>query len=283
MAYWIFQANPDRYRLIDALRATSEGDEKLWQVNQHKTEIHIGDSAAIWQSGRAAGIYAIAEVTSEPEMLPADGDPYWVDERERVTPHLRVRLRIRRLLLERPLPRGYLREDPKLRELSILRQAQGTNFLVTEEEWERIARLAEISPPDPVPTPMDAHLDVAEVHLRSALARDLTQIAPDLVPYFEDRLEEYPVPGGRIDLLCKDGQGQPVIIELKRHNWDVDKTIGQVARYMGWARTTLASGGPVRAILLLFDDGVVDPRLEAAKEAVPGLEIKRYSISFHVK
>lgn len=58
MRYWIFQANPKIYRLEEALMDDSA--KWNWQVNQHKSEIHRGDRAALWLSGTDAGIYAVA-------------------------------------------------------------------------------------------------------------------------------------------------------------------------------------------------------------------------------
>jgi len=277
MAFWIFQADPKRYRLLEAL---ADADEIVWEVNQHGREIHMGDGVLIWQAGPNAGIYALAEVASEP-AAETDRDPHWAEtERERMAePRPRVGLKISQLLLDRPLLRSELRDDPALQSLSILRFAQGTNFPVSQEEWDRLLELMNVGAEPKEDLPHDAALDVAETHLRQALARNLSQIEPGLSPMFAERVEEYPVPGGRIDLLCKDSNETPVVIELKRHHWDSDKAIGQIARYMGWAKKTLTEDGRVRGILLILDQGDVSQRLENAVEAVPGLEVKRYSIS----
>ena len=277
MAFWIFQADPKRYRLLEAL---VDADEIVWEVNQHGREIHMGDGVLIWQAGPNAGIYALAEVASEP-AAETDRDPHWAEtERERMAePRPRVRLKISQLLLDRPLLRSELRDDPALQSLSILRFAQGTNFPVSQEEWDRLLELMNVGAEPKEDLPHDAALDVAETHLRQALARNLSQIEPGLSPLFAERIEEYPVPGGRIDLLCKDTHETPVVIELKRQHWDSDKAIGQIARYMGWAKKTLTEDGRVRGILLVLDQGDVSQRLEDAVAAVPGLEVKRYSIS----
>ena len=280
MVFWIFQADPKRYRLLDAL---ADLDEIVWEVNQHLREIHAGDGVLIWQAGAEAGIYGIGEVATEPAPMPAH-DPYWTeDEGERAAqPKPRVKLRVTQRLLDRPLLRSELRQDPSLQSLSILRFAQGTNFPVSEEEWTRLQELLGLGPKPLEYAAQEASLDLAETHLRQALARDLNQVEPGLVPLFAERVEEYPIPGGRIDLLCKDQQETPVVIELKRHHWDTDKAVGQIVRYMGWVKRTLTDGGSVRGILLVLDEGEPDPRLEDAAAAVPGLEVRRYSISFKI-
>ena len=60
--YWIFQGNPDIYNITNALKAAHL---KSWKVAAHKENIAIGDKVIIWQTGKDAGCYALAEVTSE--------------------------------------------------------------------------------------------------------------------------------------------------------------------------------------------------------------------------
>jgi predicted RNA-binding protein with PUA-like domain len=283
MSYWIFQASPDAYKLIDALAALS--DNWVWEVNQHASEIHSGDKAMIWKAGEESGVYALAEVTSEPEMR-LDEDVHWVDKARGQTPSLRVTIRITARFLEKPLLRSQLKLDPQLEKLSILRFAQGTNFPVTETEWAHLTDLLGIDTEaigTHVGTAADGGLDIAEIHLRQALAKNLNQIEMGLTPFFEEKVEEYPVPNGRIDLLCKDQTGVPVVVELKRHQWDTHKSVGQIAGYMGWAKQNIAAGGHVRGILLVLDEGDMPARIEAAVPAVPGLEVRRYSISISIK
>ena len=47
---------------------------------------------------------------------------------------------------------------------------------------------------------------------------------------------------GRSDLICTDEHGDLVVIELKR-GMTSDETIGQVLRYVGWARENIAKEG----------------------------------------
>jgi RecB family endonuclease NucS len=172
--------------------------------------------------------------------------------------------------------------DPRLSSLSILRFAQGTNFPVSDDEWARLQELLGVAEVVMLDIP-DPGLDVAEIHLRQALARNLSQVESGLEPFFPERYEEYPVPGGRIDLLCKDVGGVPVVVELKRNHWDADKAVGQVARYMGWAKEAISDDGNVRGILLVLDEAIHDKKLETAVKVIPGLELKRYSIAFKVQ
>jgi predicted RNA-binding protein with PUA-like domain len=278
VAYWIFQANPKIYRLAEAL---CDLDRIAWRVNQHTSEIHTGDEVLLWQAGPQAGIYALAVVESEPEKF-TDDDPYWRDPSLHRTPKLGTWLRITCRFLDRPVLRSDLLKDPALGNLSILKFTQGTNFPVSPEEWGHVMELLGIQPRPPLPAEAGEPLDVRETHLRSALAKNLALIEAGLSAYFEERLEEYPVPHGRIDLLCRDVDDVPVVVELKGDQWDVDKAVGQIARYMGWAKRTLAGGGRVRGILVVSGETASDPKLADVKEALPGLDVRSYRITFEM-
>ena len=70
--YWLFQANPKIFRLREALRAEVL---ETFAVKAHWRSIQKGDKVIIWQTGKEAGVYALAEVTSEVgeiEMTNAD-------------------------------------------------------------------------------------------------------------------------------------------------------------------------------------------------------------------
>jgi hypothetical protein len=63
---WIFQANPERYRILESLSAQHV---ELWNLRQHAHDVHAGDRVLIWLSGQDAGIYAIGTVLSRwPEL-----------------------------------------------------------------------------------------------------------------------------------------------------------------------------------------------------------------------
>ena len=136
---WIFQANPNRYRILDSLQMEKE---ELWNLNQHAGEIQSGDDVFIWVAGESAGIYAVGTVRSEPSMTSDTpvGQGYWIDPHDGARPKPRVLVRYSRKLVSRPLLRAYIQNDPDLKNLSILRFPRGTNFPVTDEEYQAILR-----------------------------------------------------------------------------------------------------------------------------------------------
>lgn len=134
---WIFQANPNMYDIETSLRA--ERHEK-WNLRQHRKDVDVNDRVLIWISGKKAGIYAVGTVTSPP-IITADtpqGIDYWTDKRNGRRAIARVNVRYDRILINHPLLRDFLLCDPDLWSLSILRYAQGTNFPVTEPEWQAL-------------------------------------------------------------------------------------------------------------------------------------------------
>ena len=139
---WIFQADPKRYDILNAL-SDPEVQRHNWQVNQQKTKIKKGDIALIWVSGKEAGIYAIAEIITNPAITgePPAEDKYWIGNENRGQKRLRVELINKFVLINRPVFRHELRAIEALKNMSILRVAQGTNFPVTPSEWNIIKEL----------------------------------------------------------------------------------------------------------------------------------------------
>lgn len=140
---WIFQANPQRYDIMNALADDTIGDEMHWLVNQYKNEIKKGDIGIIWLSGKEAGIYAITEIITNPKILaePDEEKKYWADVKDKDDDKLRVKMKIIENLLNSPISKTNLLKTNGLENMSILRRYQGTNFPVTYNEWIEIKKL----------------------------------------------------------------------------------------------------------------------------------------------
>lgn len=139
---WIFQANPNRYDILNALSDKEIGNNIHWLVNQYKTKIHKNHLALIWMSGKDSGIYAITRIESEPMILSEYNaeKKYWLSENE-VDKKLRVKLTIINNLTNKPIFKNNLLKLNGLSNLSIFRQFQGTNFPVRDSEWRIISQL----------------------------------------------------------------------------------------------------------------------------------------------
>jgi len=126
----------------------------------------------------------------------------------------------------------------------------------------------------PPPPPPAAELELRERDLQKILSRNLDRIEKGLAPDPDYQLEEYICDVGRMDLLCKDAQGNWVVIELKA-DWALDDAIGQILGYMSWVRDTLPNGLTVRGIIICKN---TTGRAKAAIKLFPSLSIKRFTL-----
>ncbi len=124
---------------------------------------------------------------------------------------------------------------------------------------------------DETPSPL------REAALRNILARNLSLIESGLQPFDSANGPEEVSVGeaGRIDLLCKDRDGNPVVIELKRDR-SSDEVVGQLARYVGYVKKHfLKPGKRVRGIVVTHE---ADERLLLAIEAFENVELRLYDV-----
>jgi predicted RNA-binding protein with PUA-like domain len=94
-------------------------------------------------SGKDGGIYAVGEITSNPEYL-IDSEAeskYWFSDDDKEKKKLRVKFIYKTKLANNPLSRDEIKNVPELKNISIFKQPQGTNFPVTDEEWELLSKL----------------------------------------------------------------------------------------------------------------------------------------------
>ncbi len=146
MKTWIFQANPIEFDIDSFLVA--EPVAVAWTVTRHQSEIAVGDQVFLWRSvgGRDdtdSGIVAEAVVTSSAEHRVDDGAsrPFWrIAETGRITDH--AVLRLVRVASKREVLRcKWLREDPILRDLTILKMSNETSYKISSDHAMRLNAL----------------------------------------------------------------------------------------------------------------------------------------------
>lgn len=139
---WIFQTNPERFDILNALDDESL-KEDVWEVNKYKNDIRKGDIALIWMSGQDGGIYAVADIISNPELMydSPESTRYWLSEVDRDQKKLRIKYRYRIKLINDPVLKYEIKNITQLENLKIFRQPQGTNFPVSRKEWFSISSL----------------------------------------------------------------------------------------------------------------------------------------------
>lgn len=138
-AYWLFQSNPKYYDLEGALRA---GALRTWSVNQHRERIHPGDRVVLWQTGKDAGIYALATVTTEPgQHHDAEDRKYWRKEEEPSPDALNVRIQVDRNLVDQPFLVDDFDEDEAFEKFKP--GLQGTNLSITKSDFIKLELLVD--------------------------------------------------------------------------------------------------------------------------------------------
>jgi RecB family endonuclease NucS len=89
---------------------------------------------------------------------------------------------------------------------------------------------------------------------------------------------EYPVEGGRIDLLALDRSDKYVVIELKLSQGR-NKTLGQLLYYMGWVDQHLGES-PCRGYIIASE---ITEDLSIAVSRVPDVNLAKYRMSFAIE
>lgn len=133
---WIFQAIPEIYDAVGAVEAL---DKLTWKVTKYGTEIKRGDKAYIWRAREGAGIIASGTILCDPEMREPDlNDPYYLNPEMETGHRLAVDIKLEHKLTNNIIFKNILKKDERTKNISILRQAVGTNFPVTKDEKDVI-------------------------------------------------------------------------------------------------------------------------------------------------
>jgi Holliday junction resolvase-like predicted endonuclease len=133
----------------------------------------------------------------------------------------------------------------------------------------------------PLAGPSPAAVDEGDAHLtRRMYERDLESLVAARPEMLEKGLRlvrrQYPMPVGRIDLLCRDKVGALVAVEAKSFEASTRGVVGQIARYMGYLRLHVAKRHQlVRGIIVV---GQADADLRYAVLAIPNVEIKTFEV-----
>ena len=137
--YWIFQGSPEIYNIQEALRA---GHLKSWKVAAHKDRIAPGDKVIIWQTGKEAGCYALAEVISEVGPIEEDSaEKQYYKVPDTTDTNLGVKIKITNNLVDKPVLWEDIKELPEFE--SFKAGNQRTNFSASREEFETIEDIAD--------------------------------------------------------------------------------------------------------------------------------------------
>ena len=138
MSYWIFKANPSKYRLDDRLKDPQRVIS--WTVSRYRDQIKPGDIVFLWRAAEPRGIVATLKVLSPPvSMLEfVHEQKYWDGEDN----DLLVRVVAEITQVFPTLSNLRLKNTPGLEDLSAFTGfQQATNFPVRDAEGEIILSL----------------------------------------------------------------------------------------------------------------------------------------------
>ncbi len=145
MTSWIFQANPDDFRVDDYLR---ENKEVYWNVNQKMEEISCGDVVYIWRSngteGNPGGIVAKGKIVEYPYEMPDYVKSYM---RNKPRSYFRgARIIIEDVRLDEAkgmLKRNDLKNDNVVKDLNIILMPMQATYILTQKHVKHIDHLWE--------------------------------------------------------------------------------------------------------------------------------------------
>jgi len=128
MNYFIFQSVPQQFDLRDKL---IPGEKDTWYATRYRAEMQPGDIVFFWMGGdeRARGLYGWGRLESKAYAKPS-WDSHGVDVQYEAK-------------FATPILEDVVRKVPELDDMLLFRARQATNFLLSEKQARRLAKLIE--------------------------------------------------------------------------------------------------------------------------------------------
>jgi hypothetical protein len=253
----LFSADPSRTELDDAVRHLAEQRELYWTVGFEidrkqfaypiEGYIHVKRGQVEYK----ASIGDIVPFSRKHYEDPALKPKVWRDEYKK-NPHPGKYS----FVITGITPFSY--------DTHSLKKIDGTPVRKPPENYVRI-----ISPGSRQMPAKSPRVTLNEMNLEKFLVQQLEAVEPGL----RLETEQLSTKAGRIDLLCRDKDGNYVVIEIKRQQGS-DQVIGQIARYMGCLKETYPTK-KVRGIVVV---GKHDDALAYTAKAMPDVEVKEFRI-----
>ena len=136
--YWVFQCNPSEFDFETAVRSHLLHD---WTVVAHKDNIKKGDKVILWLTGKRAGCYALAIITSKPAVSTASPDNHLWKTEPKIS--LKTGIELLHNLLGKPLLWQNIKDNEGLKDLKV--GNQGTNFTATRKQYNTLLKLIDKS------------------------------------------------------------------------------------------------------------------------------------------
>lgn len=134
--YWVFQCNPAEFDYAKAVKNNLLHD---WTVAAHKDKIKTNDKVILWLTGKRAGCYALARITSDPAEAGKSPDNHLWKSEPKIS--LKAGIELTHNLVDNPLLWQNIKSTKGLEELKV--GNQGTNFSATRKQYHTLLKLIE--------------------------------------------------------------------------------------------------------------------------------------------
>jgi hypothetical protein len=134
--YWVFQCNPAEFDYAKAVKSNLLHD---WTVAAHKDKIKTNDKVILWLTGKRAGCYALARITSDPAEAGISPDNHLWKSEPKIS--LKAGIELTHNLVDNPLLWQNIKSTKGIEELKV--GNQGTNFSATRKQYHTLLKLIE--------------------------------------------------------------------------------------------------------------------------------------------
>lgn len=139
MNYWLIKSEPDAWSWDQQAAKGAKGD--AWTgVRNHTAKLNLmkmkkGDRAFFYHSGESKAVVGIVEIIREsyPDPSAAAGDPWVAVDVKALTP------------LGAPVTLSAIKSEPKLKDMTLIKQSRLSVQPVAASEWSTICRMGEVT------------------------------------------------------------------------------------------------------------------------------------------
>ena len=134
MAYWLLKSEPDTWSYDDQKKKGAKGDAwtgvRNFTARRHLKEMKKGDRAFFYHTGDEKAVVGIVEVLREAYPDPtAKGEPWVVVDVKTVE------------ALPKPVILAAIKDEPKLKEMALVKYARLSVQPVTDAEWKLVCKM----------------------------------------------------------------------------------------------------------------------------------------------
>jgi predicted RNA-binding protein with PUA-like domain len=138
MAYWLIKSEPNVWSFDQQMKKGAKGE--VWSgVRNHTAKLNLmkmsrGDRAFFYHSNIGKEIAGIAEIirTHYPDPAANPGEPWVAVDIKGVAP------------MPKPVSLNAIKNEPKLKDMALLKQSRLSVIPVTEAEWTMICKIGRL-------------------------------------------------------------------------------------------------------------------------------------------